>query len=125
MRKLSVFEQIHAQFEEEEEDSTASECDFDDDDSSLSFIEMEEDIIAFCDPDIKSPAEGEAESDLNISHSTFGSSQEGPVSDEVAQKQDIATNLNQLIEEAHDMSFWGYITRSVDLDLVGDLNWVA
>merc|ERR1711884_986603 len=105
VRKLSVFEQIHSQFEEEEEDSTASECDFDDDDSELSFIEMEEDIIAFCDLDIKSPTECEAESDLNISHSTFGSSQEGPVSDEVAQKHEIATDLKQLIEEAHNLSF--------------------
>jgi len=86
---------------------------------------MEEDIIAFCDPDIKSPAECEAESDLNISHSTFGSSQEGPVSDEVAQKHDIATNLNQLIEEAHDLSFWGSIAQAVGLDLVDDLKWVA
>jgi len=86
---------------------------------------MEEDIIAFCDPDIKSPAECEAESDLNISHSTFGSSQEGPVSDEVAQKHDIDTNLNQLIEEAHNLSFWGSIAQTVDLDLVEDLYWVA
>jgi hypothetical protein len=66
---------------------------------------MEEDIIAYCDPDIKSPTECGAESDLNISHSTFGSSQEGPVSDEFAQKHDVATDLKQLIEEAHDLSF--------------------
>ena len=118
VRKLSVFDEIHNQFEEEEEDSTTSECDFDDADSALSFIEMEEDIIAFCDPDVKSPTECEAESDLNISHSTFGSSQEGSTSSEVAHKQeleseagakaacfDIATQLNQLIEGAHDLSF--------------------
>ena len=118
VRKLSVFDEIHAQFEEEEEDSTASEYYFDDDESALSFIEMEEDIKAFCDPDIKSPTECEAESDLNISHSTFGSSQEGPVSDEVAHKHDIGAQLNQLIEEAHDLSFWGSGAQAVDLDLV-------
>lgn len=79
---------------------------------------MEEDIIAFCDPEVKSPTECEAESDLNISHSTFGSSQEGPVSNEVAHKAEIdcetgskaacfdtATRLNHLIEGAHDLSF--------------------
>jgi len=89
VRKLPVFDAIHAQGEEEEEESTTSECDFNDDDSSLSFIEMEEDIIAFCDPEIKSPTEVEGESDLNISHSTFGSSQEGSPSNEVAQKPEI------------------------------------
>jgi len=115
VRKLPVFSGIHAQFEEEEEDSTNSECEFIDDDSSLSFIEMEEDIIAFCDPEIKSPTECEAESVLNISHSTFGSSQEGPVSTEVAHKHETdcevasktntTAQLNQLIDGAHDLSF--------------------
>lgn len=119
VHKLPIFEQIHAEFEEEEEDSTTSECDFADNDSSLSFIEMEEDIIAFCDPDIKSPTECEGESALNMSHSTIGSSQEGSVSNGVAQKQyvtdldasaktacaDITTQLTHLIEGAHDLSF--------------------
>lgn len=79
---------------------------------------MEEDIIAFCDPDVKSPTECEAESVLNISHSTFGSSQEGPATNEVARKQEIdcesgskasaleaTAQLNHLIEGAHDLSF--------------------
>merc|ERR1711920_467283 len=109
-----------AEFEddEEEEYSTTSECDFNDNDSSLSFIEMGEDIIAFCDPEAKSPTECEAESDLNISHSTFGSSQEGSVSTDIAHKHDIdseagakaggfdiASQLNQLVKGAHDLSF--------------------
>ena len=79
---------------------------------------MEEDIIAFCDPDIKSPTECEAESVLNISHSTFGSSQEGPITTGLAHKDendceasskatcfDITAQLNQLIEGTHDLSF--------------------
>jgi hypothetical protein len=56
-----------------EEDSTVSEAESHIEDDSLSFIEMEEDIIAFCDPDIKSPAAYEEISSLNTS---IGSSQE-------------------------------------------------
>merc|ERR1711981_160574 len=82
VRKLPIFQAIHAIGSEEEEDSTISETTSIAEDDSLSFIEMEEDIIAFCDPDIKSPTACEDNSSLNTS---IGSSQESS-SAEVANK---------------------------------------
>jgi hypothetical protein len=73
VQKLSIFERIHAMGSVEEEDETTSETASYIDDSSLSFIEMEEDIIAFCDPEVKSPTPCEEESALNT---TIGSSQD-------------------------------------------------
>jgi hypothetical protein len=73
VQKLSIFERIHAMGSVEEEDETTSETASCIDDSSLSFIEMEEDIIAFCDPEVKSPTPCEEESALNT---TIGSSQD-------------------------------------------------
>jgi hypothetical protein len=55
VHKLAIFEQIHAEGAEEDDDEEASETFSCVNDSEQSFIEMEEDIIAFCDPDIKSP----------------------------------------------------------------------
>jgi len=83
VRKLPIFQAIHAIGSEEEEDSTISETTSIVEDDSLSFIEMEEDIIAFCDPDIKSPTEAHDENEsLNTS---IGSSHESS-SSEVANK---------------------------------------
>jgi len=74
VHKLSIFERIHAMgSDEEEDDETTSDGAYCIDDSSLSFIEMEEDIIAFCDPEVKSPTPCEEESALNT---TIGSSQD-------------------------------------------------
>jgi len=96
-----------------EEDSTVSDESFAEEDS-LSFIEMEEDIIAFCDPDIKSPTACEDNSSLNTS---IGSSQESS-SAEVANKLEsdsmtsingdcfnIAAQMNMAIEQDNDLSF--------------------
>jgi len=93
-----------------EEDSTVSDESFAEEDS-LSFIEMEEDIIAFCDPDIKSPTACEDNSSLNTS---IGSSQESS-SAEVANKLesdsmakysfDIAAQMNLTLEKDNDLSF--------------------
>jgi len=118
VHKLPVFAQIHEQYVEEEEEPIDSESDFDANESELSFIEMEEDIHAYCDPDVKSPTECEAESALNVSHSTFVSSQDGSVSTEVAHKHemdseagaktscfDIATQMHHLLEGGEDLSF--------------------
>ena len=115
VHKLPIFENIHAQGEEEEEESTTSECASYHEDSSLSFIEMEEDILAFCDPDMKSPTPVVEESELNT---TIGSSQESTVSEEIAHKLegdsmivgktacfDIAAQMNQAIEGEQDLSF--------------------
>lgn len=78
---------------------------------------MEEDILAFCDPDVKSPTPYVEESELNT---TVGSSQESTVSEEIAQKLesdsivggktacfDIAAQLNRLIE-GEDESAQGF-----------------
>jgi hypothetical protein len=75
---------------------------------------MEEDIIAFCDPDIKSPSACEDNASLNTS---IGSSQESS-SAEVANKFesdamggsngscfDIAAQLHLAIENDNDLSF--------------------
>jgi len=115
VRKLPIFEQIHNEGAEEDADEEASEVFECADDSELSFIEMEEDIIAFCDPDIKSPTADEEQSALNT---TIGSSQEGSVSAEVAQKNDddlvvvgkaicfdIAAQMNLAIDGDNDLSF--------------------
>ena len=75
--KLSAFRDIHALDDGEEQEP----ADFDGmisiedvEDDSLSFGEMEEEIIAFCDPDIKSPSEIEEQNhSLNTS---IGSSHE-------------------------------------------------
>jgi len=72
--KLSVFSDIHKLDDGEEQEP----ADFEDassvEDDSLSFGEMEEEIIAFCDPDIKSPSDIEEQNhSLNTS---IGSSQE-------------------------------------------------
>ena len=115
VRKLPIFKAIHAaQDFEEEEDSNISETNSYAEDDSLSFIEMEEDIIAFCDPDVKSPTACEENSSLNT---TIGSSQES-TSAEVANKLDsdlmgsssgscfdIAAQLNLAIENDNDLSF--------------------
>ena len=75
--KLSAFREIHALDDGEEAES----ADFDGtisienvEDDSMSFGEMEEEIIAFCDPDIKSPSDIEEQNhSLNTS---IGSSHE-------------------------------------------------
>jgi len=103
---------VRAQDEDEEDaDEEASEVFEYADDSELSFIEMEEDIIAFCDPDIKSPTACEDNSSLNTS---IGSSQESS-SAEVANKLesdsmtkhsfDIAAQMNLTMEKENDLSF--------------------
>ena len=74
--KLSAFTDIHALDDGEEQEP----ADFDSvksiQDDSLSFIEMEEEIIAFCDPDTKSPSDiDEQNCSLNTSVSSCQESQ--------------------------------------------------
>ena len=85
---MSAFTAIHALDDGEEQDP----ADFEDassvEDDSLSFGEMEEEIIAFCDPDIKSPSDIEEQNhSLNTS---IGSSQELE-NDESARKNETAS----------------------------------
>lgn len=116
VRKLSVFENIHAEGSDEEDEQTTSEVASYDEDSELSFIEMEEDIVAFCDPEAKSPSSFIEES--SALNTTVGSTQESSVSDEITHKLDtdvmtegkavyfdIASQLNHAIEGNCDMSF--------------------
>merc|ERR1719195_2617801 len=72
--KLSAFTAIHELDDGEEQDPADFEDASNIEDDSLSFGEMEEEIIAFCDPDIKSPSDIEEQNhSLNTS---IGSSQE-------------------------------------------------
>lgn len=59
--KLSIFSKIHAEGTEEEAQASIIESASFAEDDSLSFIDLEEEIYAFCDPDVKSPAECELE----------------------------------------------------------------
>ena len=71
---MSVFSDIHKLDDGEEQEPADLEDAISVEDDSLSFGEMEEEIIAFCDPDIKSPSDIEEQNhSLNTS---IGSSQE-------------------------------------------------
>ena len=71
---MSVFSDIHKLDDGEEQEPADFEDAISVEDDSLSFGEMEEEIIAFCDPDIKSPSDIEEQNhSLNTS---IGSSQE-------------------------------------------------
>lgn len=73
--KLAAFTNIHALDDGEEQDPADFECEIsieDVEDDSLSFGEMEEEIIAFCDPDIKSPSNIEEQNhSLNTSVGSY------------------------------------------------------
>ena len=71
---MSAFTAIHELDDGEEQDPADFEDASNIEDDSLSFGEMEEEIIAFCDPEIKSPSDIEEQNhSLNTS---IGSSQE-------------------------------------------------
>jgi len=107
---LPIFEAIHEQNDEEAEESDFEEADSCIEDDTLSFIEMEEDIIAFCDPDIKSPtAIEDHNSSLNTtveSHHESAESANQIDSDSMGTSKgfcfDIAAQLNLANEEQND-----------------------
>ena len=98
--KLSAFTDIHALDDGEEQDPADFEGASSFQDDSLSFIEMEEDIIAFCDPDTKSPSDIEEQNhSLNTS---VGSCQESQRS--VPAKKSLAPRADQVFDIATQMN---------------------
>ena len=112
--KLPIFKAIHTEDVDEDEESSILDANSYAEDDFLSFIEMEEDIIAFCDPDIKSPTVCRDNSSLNT---TIESSQDS-TSRDVANKLDsdlmnssddscfnITAQLQLPVENINDLSF--------------------
>jgi hypothetical protein len=74
--KLSAFTAIHELDDGEEQDPADFEDASNIEDDSLSFGEMEEEIIAFCDPEIKSPSDIEEQNhSLNTSVGSYQESE--------------------------------------------------
>jgi len=115
VRKLSAFTAIHELDDGEEQDPADFEDASNIEDDSLSFGEMEEEIIAFCDPEIKSPSDIEEQNhSLNTSVGSYQESERAEaakkyetVSEKLSGKPvfDIATQLQLGSDQEHEDSF--------------------